>query len=96
MAGPRSPGVKDIRVSGITDRVRQEGHGGRPGRAGRTTVTFHRDGQTVVANDVPADVCGKCGEACVTEDVAEQLLEMAAEARKAHAQVLVRPFAPAA
>ena len=63
---------------------------------GTTTVTFHRDGQTVVVNDVPAEVCENCGEAYVAENVTEQLLQMAAEARSAHAQVLVRPFAPAA
>ena len=63
---------------------------------GTTTVTFHRDGQTVVVNDVPAEVCENCGEAYVAEDVTEQLLQMAAEARSAHAQVLVRRFAPAA
>ncbi len=65
-------------------------------RPGLTSVTFHRDGQTVVVNEVPAEVCENCGEAYVAEDVTAQLLEMAAEARQAHAQVLVRPFAPAA
>jgi YgiT-type zinc finger domain-containing protein len=63
---------------------------------GTTTVTFHRDGQTVVVNEVPADVCENCGEAYVVEEVTEKVLEIAAEARKAHAQVLVRDFAPAA
>lgn len=65
-------------------------------RPGTTTVTFHRDGQTVVVNEVPADVCENCGEAYVTEEVTTQLLEIAADARKAQAQVLVRDFAPAA
>jgi len=63
---------------------------------GTTTVTFHRDGQTVVVNDVPAEVCENCSEAYLAEAVTEQLLAMAAEARSAHARVLVRPFAPAA
>ena len=63
---------------------------------GTTTVTFHRDGQTVVVTEVPAEVCENCGEAYVAEDVTTRLLEIAAEARKAHAQVLVRDFAPAA
>ena len=63
---------------------------------GTTTVTFHRDGQTVVVNEVPADVCENCGEAYVLDDVTEKVLEIAAEARKAQAQVLVRNFAPAA
>lgn len=65
-------------------------------RSGATSVTFHNDGQTVVVNEVPAEVCENCGEAYVDERVTEQLLEIAAEARKAQAQVLVRDFAPAA
>lgn len=65
-------------------------------RPGTTTVTFHRDGQTVVVNEVPAEVCENCGEAYVADDVTERLLEIAAEARRARAQVLVRDFAPAA
>lgn len=65
-------------------------------RPGTTTVTFHRDGQTVVVNEVPADVCENCGEAYVAEDVTEQVLAIATEARNAQAQVLVRDFAPAA
>ena len=64
----------------------------RPG----TTVTFHREGQTVVVNEVPAEVCENCCEAYVAEDVTAQVLEIAAHARKDHAQVLVRDFAPAA
>ncbi|MGH9165263.1 MAG: type II toxin-antitoxin system MqsA family antitoxin [Acidimicrobiales bacterium] len=63
---------------------------------GTTTVTFHRDGQTVVVNEVPADVCENCGEAYVAEDVTAQVLAIAADARRAQAQVLVRDFAPAA
>jgi YgiT-type zinc finger domain-containing protein len=65
-------------------------------RPGTTTVTFHRHGQTVVVNEVPAEICENCGEAYVAEDVTEQVLEIAAEARRAQAQVLVRDFAPAA
>ncbi len=63
---------------------------------GTTSVTFHRDGQTVVVNEVPVDVCENCGEAYVAEDVTAQLLEIGADARRAQAQVLVRDFAPAA
>jgi YgiT-type zinc finger domain-containing protein len=65
-------------------------------RPGTTTVTFHRNGQTVVVNEVPAEVWENCGEAYVAEDVTAQVLEIAAHARQAHAQVLVRDFAPAA
>lgn len=67
-----------------------------PTRLGTTTATFHRDGQTVVVNEVPAEICESCGEAYVAEDITEQVLEIAAEARRAQAQVLVPDFAPAA
>ena len=65
-------------------------------RPGTTTVTFHRDGQTVVVNEVPAEVCENCGEAYVTEDVTAQVLAIARAARETQVQVLVRDFAPAA
>ncbi len=65
-------------------------------KPGKTTVTFHRDGQTVVINEVPALVCENCGEAYVAEGITAELLDIAAEARKAQAIVLVRDFASAA
>jgi YgiT-type zinc finger domain-containing protein len=58
-------------------------------RPGTTMATFHRVGCTVV-NEVPAEVCENCGEVYVDETVTQQLLEMASEAREAHATVLVR------
>ncbi len=60
---------------------------------GTTTVAFHRDGRTLVVNEVPAEVCENCGEAYVAEDVTAELLRMAAEARQAQAIVLVRDYA---
>lgn len=65
-------------------------------RPGTTTVTFHREGQTLVVNEVPAEVCENCGEAYIADETAEQILQMVAEARQAQATVLVRDFAPAA
>lgn len=37
-------------------------------QAGTTTMTFHRDRQTIVVTEVPAAVCENCGEAHVDED----------------------------
>jgi len=59
---------------------------------GKTTVTFHRDGRTLVVNEVPAEVCENCGEAYVAEEVTAQLLRIASEARQAQAIVLVRDY----
>ena len=61
-------------------------------RPGTTTVTFHRDGRTLVVNEVPAEVCGNCGEAYVAEDVTAELLRIAGEARQTEAIVLVRDY----
>ncbi len=60
---------------------------------GTTTVTFHRDGKTLVVNEVPAEVCENCGEAYVAEDVTAELLRIASEARQAQAIVLIRDYA---
>jgi YgiT-type zinc finger domain-containing protein len=61
-------------------------------RPGTTTVTFHRDGRTLVVNKVPAEVCENCGEAYVAEDVTAELLRIAGEARQTEAIVLVRDY----
>lgn len=60
---------------------------------GTTTVTFHRDGKTLVVNEVPAEVCENCEEAYVAEDVTAELLRIASEARQAQAIVLIRDYA---
>lgn len=65
-------------------------------RPGTTTVTFHREGRTLVVNEVPAEVCENCGEAYVAEEETARLLEIVAEARQSQALVLVRDYAPAA
>jgi YgiT-type zinc finger domain-containing protein len=61
-------------------------------RPGTTTVTFHREGRTLVVNEVPADVCENCGEAYIAQETTDRLLEIAAEARRDHATVLVRDY----
>lgn len=63
---------------------------------GHTTVTFHRDGHTVVINEVPALVCPNCGEAYVAEAESAQVLSMAKDAFAAGVAVLVRDFQSAA
>lgn len=65
-------------------------------RPGTTTVTFHREGRTLVVNEVPADVCENCGEAYVAEETTARLLEIAAAARRDQATVLVRDYGSAA
>ena len=36
-------------------------------------ISFHREGRTVLVEDVPALVCDLCGDELLTEDTAEQV-----------------------
>ena len=59
---------------------------------GTATVTFDRDGLTLVIKDVPARVCSNCGEEYVDEDVAKELLASAERMAAGGAQVDVRRY----
>jgi YgiT-type zinc finger domain-containing protein len=63
-------------------------------KEGRTTITFDRDGPTLVVKDVPAQVCSNCGEEYVDEHVAYEILTMAERMAKNGAQVDVRRYVP--
>lgn len=63
-------------------------------REGTTTVTFDRDGMTLVVKDVPARVCTNCGEDYVNEHVAQEILTIAERMAKSGAQVDVRRYVP--
>jgi len=65
-------------------------------RPGTTTVTFSRDGFTLVVQNVPADVCENCGEAYVDEATTEELLHLARELRQPGTGVVVREYNTAA
>lgn len=62
---------------------------------GVTTVTFVRDSTTLVIKNVPARVCGNCGEAYVDEAITTRLLKTAEDASRAGVQVEVREYATA-
>ena len=61
---------------------------------GQTTVTLERGGLILVVKNVPAEVCGNCGEAYVSESVTTQILEEAEQMAVAGALVDVRQFTP--
>jgi YgiT-type zinc finger domain-containing protein len=50
------------------------------GTCGTTSYTFDRDDRLIVLKDVPAQVCGGCGEAWLDDLVAGAMLRLAAEA----------------
>jgi len=63
-------------------------------KAGTTTVTFDRDGMTLVVKDVPAQVCTNCGEDYVDAHVAREILAIAESTARSGAQVDVRKYVP--
>ncbi len=64
-------------------------------QAGTVTVTFERNGMTLVIRHVPARVCTNCGEEYVDEVTTAQLLAGAEKAIQAGGQVHIREFATA-
>lgn len=59
---------------------------------GTATITFERDGATVVIKGVPARVCKNCGQEYVEEDITGRLLRTAEEAARSGVQVDVRNY----
>jgi len=62
-------------------------------RAGKTTVPLTRGMTTVVIKDVPAEICGNCGEHYLSEKVTEQVYGMAEAAAQRDAEVEIVRFA---
>ena len=59
---------------------------------GIATVTLERDALTLVVKNVPAQVCGNCGEEYLDDETTENLLKTAEEEVKAGTQVEVRHY----
>ena len=64
-------------------------------RPGRTTITFERDGLTLVVENVPARICPQCGEAYTDETTAVSLLAAAGQMDRSGLWVDVRQYEPA-
>jgi len=64
-------------------------------RSGTATVTLERGGATVVIKDVPAEVCGDCGEYYLSDDTTAELMGLAEEAEKRGAETEVLRYRPA-
>jgi YgiT-type zinc finger domain-containing protein len=63
-------------------------------RPGVTTVTFEREGLTLVIKEVPAQVCTNCGEDYVDDQVAHEILTIAERMARSGALVDVRRYIP--
>jgi YgiT-type zinc finger domain-containing protein len=62
-------------------------------RPGEATVTLQRGATTVILKGVPADVCENCGEYCLSDEVAGQVLERAEAAVGSGAEVEILRYA---
>ena len=54
---------------------------------GLTSATFEREGMLLVIKQVPAEICSNCGEAYLSSEVSEIILETAEKAFQAGIQV---------
>jgi YgiT-type zinc finger domain-containing protein len=63
-------------------------------RQGTTTVTFEREGLTLVVKEVPAEICMNCGEDYVDESVAHDIMVLADTMAKSGIQVDIRRYVP--
>lgn len=61
--------------------------------SGNATVTLERGETTIVIKNVPAQVCGNCGEYYLTEAITEQITRLAEEAVVRGVQVEVLTYA---
>lgn len=64
-------------------------------RESRATLMFGRGGLTMALKDVPAEVCGNCGEEYVNESMVAAALGKAEQAACEGVQVAVREYVPA-
>jgi len=62
-------------------------------RPGKVTVTLERGKTVVVVRDVPAAVCGNCGEYYLDDDVARRVYERAEGAVQRNAEVEILRYA---
>lgn len=61
--------------------------------AGRTTVTLQRGETTVIIKNIPAQICGQCGEYYLSEEMTEKVMAMAEAAVSKGAEVEILRWA---
>lgn len=62
-------------------------------RPGSVTVTLQRGETTVLIKDVPAEICGNCGEYYLDETVARKIYRQAEDAVNRHTEVEIVRYA---
>jgi YgiT-type zinc finger domain-containing protein len=64
-------------------------------KPGRTTLTVERGALTLVIKDIPARVCGNCGEAYFDDATTAQIEVIVEKAESSGVQVAVQAYAAA-
>ncbi len=62
-------------------------------RPGTATVTLQRGETTVLIKEVPAEVCGDCGEYYLDDEVARRVYGQAEDAVNRHTEVEILRYA---
>lgn len=60
---------------------------------GNVIVTLNKDGSVIIFKNVPAEVCGNCGEYYLDEDVTDVILSRAKEAAKNKPEIEILQYA---
>jgi YgiT-type zinc finger domain-containing protein len=60
---------------------------------GKVNVTLQRDNTVVIIKDVPASVCGNCGEYVLSSDVTKNVMNQAEKAAASKAEVEILQYA---
>lgn len=63
-------------------------------RHGMTTITFEREGFTLVVKEVLAEVCMNCGEDYVDETITHEIMVLAERIAKNGTLIDVRRYVP--
>jgi len=54
---------------------------------GKTTVVLNRNKTTIIIKDVPAEICNNCGEYYLSEEITEEIMNLAEKATLNNAEV---------
>lgn len=62
-------------------------------KPGLTTVVLIRKDTTIIIKEAPALICDQCGEYIISDEIADKVLAIAAEAQMKGTEVVIRRFA---
>ncbi len=62
-------------------------------KAGFTTVVLTKGDSAIIIKQVPAEICGQCGEYILSSEVTRKVMAMANDAWNGGAEVEIRKYA---